>query len=131
MSKKPSSGRRRKLPVILLILLLLAAVCVFGRPAAVSVRYSREDLKLRYVLFHPSFRTVGFGAVLYDENGATAPAGMTYNPILTSMNLGFGASYIKLAEPLPAGQYTLKITLQYRYFGRDITEIVSSALTVE
>lgn len=131
MSKPSSSGRRKKLPVILLILLLLAAVLTFGRPAVVSVRYSKDDLKVRYTLFNPSFREVRFAAVLYDEEGNTAPDNMTYNLVLTTMNLGIGSSFLKLSQPLPAGEYTLKVTLSYEYFGREIRETVSSRFKAE
>ena len=131
MSNKSPAGRRKKLPVILLILLLLTAVTVFGRPAVVSFRYSQDDLKLRYALFNPSFREVGFAAVLYDEEGNTAPGNMTFNLILTNMNLGIGSSFLKFSQPLPAGEYTLKVTLSYRYFGKEVSETVSCPFTVE
>lgn len=136
MSKPSSSGRRKKLPVILLILLLLAAVLTFGRPAVVSVRYSKDDLKVRYTLLNPSFREAGYSTgALLDAQGhqATDESGTVtvILPILTSMNLGISSSFVKLAQSLPPGEYTLKVTLRYSYFGKEVSETVSCPFTVE
>ena len=119
---------------VALLLLLLVCVLIFGKPFITDVEGINEEQIVSYRIWNLTAYPVSWTYSLLDENGQAVPSDYFPEFVTTSQAIlifGTGTDVIKLARPLPAGNYTLRIVFRYNACGAKREAVSEQRFTIE
>lgn len=100
----------------IILVLLLSCTLIFGRPFASGAVIVKEENTVSFRIWNPTFFPVSWSYLLFDGSGKSVSD--EYLPTFEEavkpiMRFGTITQKVKLACPLPEGDYMLKVVFRY------------------